>query len=54
VELLVDGKVRGADTKAEYRFTLTPATYGRTFTVQLRAYDQAGNVAYSEKRTYRR
>ncbi|MCU7729973.1 Ig-like domain-containing protein [Actinoplanes sp. KI2] len=54
VELLVDGKVAGTDTTAEYRFTLTPSRYGTTFTVQLRAYDRAGNVAYGEKRTYRR
>lgn len=54
VQLLVDGKVAGTDSKAEYRFRLNPAKYGKTFTLQFRAYDQAGNVAYSKKRTYRR
>ena len=36
--------------KAGYALSLNPKKYGRTFTVQLRAYDQAGNVAYSSKR----
>ncbi|MEU4217161.1 Ig-like domain-containing protein [Actinoplanes sp. NPDC026623] len=54
VQLLVNGKVAGTDTKAGYSFTLNPKTYGKKFTVQMRAYDKAGNVKYSTKRTYHR
>jgi hypothetical protein len=54
VELLVNGKVVATDRKAAYAFTLNSGKYGTKFTVQLRAYDQAGNVKYSTKRTWRR
>ncbi|BBH67744.1 hypothetical protein ACTI_44290 [Actinoplanes sp. OR16] len=54
VQLLVNGKVVATDAKTGYRFTLNPKKYGKTFKVQLRAYDKAGNVRYSAKRTYRR
>ncbi|MET8147592.1 Ig-like domain-containing protein [Actinoplanes sp. NPDC005259] len=54
VQLLVNGKVVATDTRAAYAFKLNPKKYGKKFTVQLRAYDKAGNVKYSTKRTYRR
>jgi Bacterial Ig domain/Bacterial Ig-like domain len=54
VQLLVDGKVVATDAKAGYQFTLNPKKYGRKFTVQMRAYDRAGNARYSAKRTYTR
>jgi Bacterial Ig domain/Bacterial Ig-like domain len=54
VQLLVDGKVVATDTQAGYQFTLNPKKYGKKFTVQMRAYDRAGNVRYSAKRTYHR
>ncbi|GAA2846117.1 hypothetical protein GCM10010443_04660 [Actinoplanes cyaneus] len=54
VQLLVNGKVVATDTKAAYLLALTPARYGKKFTVQLRAYDKAGNVRYSSKLSYRR
>lgn len=54
VQLLVNGKVVGTDTKAGYQFTLDPKKYGKTFTMQMRAYDRAGNLRYSAKRTYHR
>jgi hypothetical protein len=54
VQLLVNGKVVSTDSKAGYSFTLNPKRYGKKFTVQLRAYDKAGNLRYSAKRTYRR
>jgi hypothetical protein len=54
VQMLVNGKVVATDTKAGYQFTLNPKKYGKKFTVQLRAYDKAGNLRYSVKRTYRR
>jgi hypothetical protein len=54
VQLLVNGKVVATDTKAGYSFTLNPKKYGKTFRVQLRAYDKAGNVKTLGKRTYRR
>ncbi|GIE77715.1 hypothetical protein Aph02nite_36650 [Actinoplanes philippinensis] len=54
VQLLVNGKVVATDTKAAYAFTVNPKKYGKKYTVQLRAYDKAGNVKYTGKRTYRR
>jgi hypothetical protein len=54
VELLINGKVIAVDRKAGYTFTFNPKKYGKKFTVQLRAYDQAGNAKYSSKRSYRR
>jgi Big-like domain-containing protein len=54
VQLLVNGKAVATDTTAGYLFTLNPKKYGKTFTMQMRAYDRAGNVRYSAKRTYHR
>ncbi|MFI7544442.1 Ig-like domain-containing protein [Actinoplanes sp. NPDC049599] len=54
VQLVVNGKVVATDSKAGYRFTVNPKKYGKTFTVHLRAYDRAGNLKNSSKRTYRR
>ncbi|GAA2711183.1 Ig-like domain-containing protein [Actinoplanes palleronii] len=54
VQLLVNGKVVATDTRAAYAFTLNPKKYGKSFTVQLRAYDKAGNLKVTTKRTYRR
>ncbi|BCY15494.1 Ig-like domain-containing protein [Actinoplanes sp. L3-i22] len=54
VQLLVNGKVVATDTRSAYTFTLNPKKYGKTFTVQLRAYDRAGNLKVTTKRTYRR
>ena len=54
VQLLVNGKVVATDTKAGYVFTLDPKKYGKKFTVQIRAYDRAGNVRALATRTYRR
>jgi hypothetical protein len=54
VQLLVNGKVVATDTKAAYAFTLNPKRYGKKFTVQIRAYDRAGNVTTTTRVTYRR
>ena len=54
VQLLVNGKVVATDTQAAYSFTVNPKNYGKKFTVQIRAYDKAGNIQYTAKRTYRR
>jgi hypothetical protein len=54
VQLLVNGKVVATDAKAGYSFVLNPKKYGKTFTVQLRAYDKAGNLRSATKRTYHR
>jgi len=54
VQLLIQGKVVGTDTKAGYSFTVNPKKYGKKFTVRVRAYDKAGNVRYSSTRTYKR
>jgi len=40
--------------QSAYTFTLNPKKYGKKFTVRLRAYDKAGNLKTSTKRTYRR
>ncbi|HWS31658.1 MAG TPA: Ig-like domain-containing protein [Actinoplanes sp.] len=50
VQFLVNGKV----TATGSTFTLNPKKYGKKFTVQVRAYDKAGNVKTLPKRTYRR
>ncbi|WP_157241263.1 S8 family serine peptidase [Catenuloplanes japonicus] len=50
VEWLVGGKVAGTGTS----FKVTPAKYGKTFTVRVRAYDKLGNVSYSPTYTYKR
>ena len=54
VQLLVNGKVVATDATSGYAFTLDPKKYGTKFTVQLRAYDRAGNATTLAKRTYRR
>ncbi|SNS00303.1 Serine protease, subtilisin family [Actinoplanes regularis] len=54
VQLLVNGKQVANDARAPYTFTLDPKKYGKTFTVQLRSYDRAGNIRYTSKRTYHR
>ena len=52
VQLLVNGKVVATAGEAASSFALNPAKYGKTFTVQLRAYDRAGNVQDAAKLTY--
>ncbi|WP_433372148.1 Ig-like domain-containing protein [Actinoplanes sp. CA-142083] len=54
IQLLVNGKVVATASRTAYSFALNPKKYGKTFTVQLRAYDRAGNVRYTGKLTYRR
>jgi len=54
VQLLVNGKVVATDAQAAYSFSVNPKSYGKKFTVQVRAYDRAGNIQYTAKRTYRR
>ncbi|WP_436525403.1 Ig-like domain-containing protein [Actinoplanes sp. HUAS TT8] len=54
VELLINGKRVATDYRAGYAFSINPKKYGKSFTVQLRSYDKAGNVRVTTKRTYRR
>jgi hypothetical protein len=54
VELLINGKVVAKDAKAAYQFTINTKKYGKKFTIQVRAYDKAGNVRYATKRTWHR
>lgn len=54
LQLLVNGKAVATDTTAAYSFSLNPAKYGKTFTVQIRAYDRAGNTQDTPKLTYHR
>jgi hypothetical protein len=54
VELLINGKKVATDYRAGWGFKINPKRYGKSFTVQIRAYDKAGNVKYTTKRTYRR
>ncbi|WP_436535940.1 Ig-like domain-containing protein [Actinoplanes sp. HUAS TT8] len=53
VQLLVNG-TPVATAASRYAFALRPARYGKQFTVQLRAYDRAGNVRTTNRLTYRR
>jgi chitodextrinase len=53
VLLVINGKVVKTATTAGYTFTVNPKKYGIKFTVQVRAYDKAGNVKYSSTRTYK-
>ncbi|GLW30046.1 Ig-like domain-containing protein [Actinoplanes regularis] len=54
VELLINGKKVAVDYRAGWGFTIDPKKYGKSFTVQLRVYDRAGNSKLTTKRTYRR
>lgn len=54
VELLINGKLVAKDTKAGYAFSINTAKYGKKIKMQLRAYDRAGNVAYTTARTWHR
>jgi Big-like domain-containing protein len=53
VQLLVNG-TPAATAVSGYAFTLRPAQYGKRFTVQLRAYDRAGNTGTTNRLTYGR
>jgi len=54
VELLVNGKVVAKDTTSGYAFKLSSSKYGKSFKVQLRAYDKAGNSRTSSTYTWHR
>ncbi|GLW32055.1 hypothetical protein Areg01_49940 [Actinoplanes regularis] len=54
VQLLINGKLVATDYRAGYAFSINTAKYGKTFTMQLRAYDRAGNSIVTSTRTYRR
>ncbi|MCU7725228.1 Ig-like domain-containing protein [Actinoplanes sp. KI2] len=54
VELLINGKVVAQDVTAGYSFAVNTTKYGKTFNVQLRAYDRAGNVTTTSTRTWHR
>ncbi len=54
VQLLINGKLVATDYRAGYAFSINTAKYGKTFTMQLRAYDRAGNSVVTTTRTYRR
>lgn len=53
-ELLINGKKVATDYRAGWGFSINPKKYGKSFTVQLRVYDRAGNSKLTTKRTYRR
>jgi subtilisin family serine protease len=52
-QLIVDGKVRQSRTSTASPFTFNGSAYGSSMTVQVRAYDRAGNAKLSTKYTYR-
>ena len=52
VGLLVDGKVVATDRTAAYTLSVDPAKRKKTMQVRVRAYDRAGNVAYTSIRTW--
>lgn len=54
VELLINGKVAATGRAAGYAFAVNTAKFPSTMTVQVRAYDKAGNVRYTAKRTWYR
>jgi Big-like domain-containing protein len=54
VGLLINGKVIARDVNAGYSFAVNTSKYGKTFRVQLRAYDRAGNVTTTSSRTWHR
>jgi subtilisin family serine protease len=54
VDLLVNGKAVGTETRAPYTFSIRSWRYGPRLTVQLRAYDRAGNVRHTAARVWYR
>lgn len=52
-QLIVDGAVRQSRTAATTPFTFNGSAYGSSMTMQVRAYDRAGNAKLSTKYTYR-
>ena len=54
VDLLVNGKKVGMETRAPYTFSIRSWQYGPRLKVQLRAYDRAGNVRYAKARVWYR
>jgi Big-like domain-containing protein len=54
VELLIGGRVVAKDVTAGYSFSINTRKYAKTFRVQLRAYDRAGNLTSSAIRVWKR
>ncbi|GAA2489770.1 S8 family serine peptidase [Winogradskya humida] len=54
VELLINGKVKATDTTSGYVLKFKAASQPKTMKMQIRAYDNAGNVKYVATRTYTR
>jgi subtilisin family serine protease len=54
VELLVNGKVVAKDNRSPYAFSLNTAKYGKKLKVQVRAYDNVGNVRLDAARNWTR
>jgi Big-like domain-containing protein len=54
VELLINGKIVAKDTTPGYAFSINTKKYGKTFKVQIRAYDKAGNSSTTPTRTWHR
>jgi thermitase len=54
LELLVDGKVTQRYAGSSYRFSVQTWKHGAAMTVQVRAYDKAGNVRYAPARKWYR
>lgn len=54
VELWINGKHVATDYRSGYAFSLNSAKYGKTFKIQLRAYDRAGNSITTSTRTWHR
>jgi len=53
-QLLVNGKVVQTHTSTANPFTFVASKYGKNITVQVRAYDVAGNVTNTAKLSYHR
>lgn len=53
VELWINGRRVASDATKPYAFSIASAKYGRTLTVQVRAYDKAGNLTTSTRTWHR-
>ncbi len=54
VELVVNGKMVGRDTRSGYLLSVNTAKHQKTMKVRVRAYDKLGNVKYTTTRTWYR
>jgi hypothetical protein len=54
VELLINGKKVATDKKSAYDFKIKVSKYGKKLKIQVRAYDNVGNLRYATTRNWKR